>query len=93
MSETLKVHAPDYERLLSVDEAIDFLGLGGRPNPQGALRWLMRTRKLAYVRLGRGIYGFRRADLDEFIRASRVEAGGRKAARTAGKSEKRVRVS
>ena len=48
--------------------------LGGRPNPCGALRWLMRMRKLAYVRLARGIYGFRREDLAALIDAGRVEA-------------------
>jgi hypothetical protein len=62
------------ERLLSEREAIEMLGLGERRNPQGALRWLMRTRKLAYVRLARGIYGFRRQDLAAFIEAGRVEA-------------------
>jgi len=73
MSEKLRFHA-DYERLLSEEEAIDFLGLRGRPNPQGALRWLMRTRKVAYVRLGRGIIGFKRADLVAFADACRVPA-------------------
>ena len=62
------------ERLLSEGEAIETLGLAGRPNAQGALRWLMRTRRLAYVRLARGIYGFRREDLAAFIDAGRVEA-------------------
>ncbi|HUU10206.1 MAG TPA: hypothetical protein VM431_06655 [Phycisphaerae bacterium] len=63
------------ERLLSEREAIEVLGLGERPNPQSALRWLMRTRKLAYVRLARGIYGFRREDLAAFIDAGWVQAG------------------
>jgi hypothetical protein len=62
------------ERLLSENEAVEVLGLGGRPNPRGALRWLMRTGKLAYVRLARGIYGFRREDLAALIDAGRVEA-------------------
>jgi hypothetical protein len=35
----------------------------------------MRTRKLPYVRLAKGIYAFRREDLDAFVRGSLVEAG------------------
>ncbi len=76
MDGTVKFTAKGYERLMSEQEAIDFLGLGERPNPKGALRWLMRTRKLAYVKLARGIYGFRRGDLGAFVEASRVEAAG-----------------
>ena len=76
MDATVKLQATAYERLLGEEEAIAYLGLDTRPNPKGALRWLMRTRKLAYVRLARGIYGFRRADLDAFIDASRVGAAG-----------------
>ena len=64
-----------FERLLSESEAIEALGLTERPNPKGSLRWLMRTGKLAYVRLARGIYGFRRSDLDALIQASRVSPG------------------
>jgi len=64
-------------RLLSEQEAIDYLGLHTRPNPQGSLRWLMRVHRLAYVKLAKGINGFKRADLDEFIAASRVAAGVR----------------
>jgi hypothetical protein len=64
------------ERLLSEREAIDILGLGERPNPGSALRWLMRTGKLAYVRVARGIYGFRGEDLAAFIEAGHVEAAG-----------------
>ncbi|HUU92561.1 MAG TPA: hypothetical protein VM238_15285 [Phycisphaerae bacterium] len=61
-----------FERLLSESEAIEALGLTDRPNPKGSLRWLMRTRKVAYVRLARGVHGFRRSDLDALIQASRV---------------------
>ncbi len=78
MDERLRPVDVKYERLMTQDEAIEALGLTDRPNPQGALRWLMRTRKLAYVRLARGIYGFRRADLAAFIEGSRVEAGRRR---------------
>ena len=59
-------------RLLSEDEALDYLALRERKNPKGALRWLMRTRRLAFIRLARGMYGFRQSDLDTFIVRSRV---------------------
>ena len=71
MSESGSVSVSD-ARLLSEHEAIEMLGLGDRPNPQGALRWLMRTRKLPFVRLARGINGFIRSDLEAFIIACRV---------------------
>ena len=77
MSKVLKLGAVAggaCDRLLLEDEAIEILGLAGRPNPRGALRWLMRTRKIAYIRLARGMYGFRRGDLVAFIQASRVPA-------------------
>ena len=76
MKNTAKLNPSGYERLLSMEEAIDRLGLHTRPNPKGALRWLMRTRKLAYVKLGKGIYGFREADLAEFIAKNHVAAAG-----------------
>ena len=56
-----------YEKLLTEDEAIDALGLGARPNPLGALKWLVRTKKLSVVRIGRGIMRFRAQDLSDFI--------------------------
>ena len=62
-------------RLMPESEAIEYLGLGDRPNPQGALRWLMRTRRLPYVRLAKGIYGFRQGDLETFIEKSLVASG------------------
>ena len=68
--------AGDCGRLLSEEEAIEILGLSGRENPVGSLRWLMRSRKLAYVTLGRGVYGYRRADLEAFIERCRVPAAG-----------------
>ena len=73
---TLQLPRRQSGRLLSEDEAIEYLGLGGRANPRGALRWLMRVRRLAYVRLAKGIYGFTEADLDDFIFAQRVPAAG-----------------
>ena len=76
MTDTLKLHADGQGRLMSAEEAVEYLGLGNRPNPVGSLRWLMRTRKLAYVNVAKGIYGFRRADLDAFIDGRRVEAAG-----------------
>ena len=80
---TMKMDTTGYERLLSEAEAASFLGLTDRPNPTGALRWLMRTRKVAYVRLARGMYGFRRADLMSFIDASRIPAAGQRKTHTA----------
>lgn len=74
MMDTVKLMAGSdrCERLLSEEEAIEALGLSARPNPKGSLRWLMRPRKLAYVKLARGIYGFRPEDLAACIRAARV---------------------
>ena len=76
MDGILKLSKERTERLLSEEEAIEQLGLHTRPNPKGALRWLMRTRKLAYVKLARGIYGFRRADLEALVEGCRVAAAG-----------------
>ena len=56
-----------YEKLLTEDEAIDALGLGVRPNPLGALKWLIRRKKLSVVRIGRGIMRFRVEDISEFV--------------------------
>ena len=56
-----------YEKLLTEDEAIDALGLGVRPNPLGALKWIVRTKKLSVVRIGRGIMRFRPQDISDFI--------------------------
>ena len=71
-----KQMAGSSKRLLSEAETIEFLGLDGRPNPGGALRWMIRTRKLGHVRLGKGIYGFRQDDLERFIDANSVPAAG-----------------
>lgn len=60
------------EALLTEQEAIEALGLADRPNPRGALRWLLRTKQLAHVRLGRGVLGFRKADIAQFVRARHV---------------------
>lgn len=65
---------PGYERLLTEDEAVQALGLGDRKNPKGALRWLCRTKRLAYVAIGRGIRRYRPADLNAFIVQQRVSA-------------------
>lgn len=56
-----------YERLLTENEAIDALGLTDRRNPRGALRWLIRVKKLGCVRLGRGILRFRPDDIARLI--------------------------
>ena len=71
----MKIHRSQVEPLLSETEAAEVLGLSDRKNPKGSLRWLMRTGRLAYVRLARGVYGFRREDVAACIEASRVPAG------------------
>lgn len=62
--------------LLTEDEAINFLGLSDRKNPLGALQWLCRSRRLGYVRVGRGIRRFTRADLKLFVEKQRVSSIG-----------------
>ncbi len=62
--------APDgsvYERLLSEAQTIEALGLGDRPNPKGALRWLVRGKRLPAVRIGKGILRFKPSDVARFI--------------------------
>jgi len=56
-----------YERLLTETELIDMLGLHDRPNPAGAVRWLIRTKRLPFVRIARGILRFRPDDVQAFI--------------------------
>ena len=56
-----------YEKLLTEDEAIDALGLGVRRNPLGALKWLVRTKRLSVVKIGRGIMRFRPQDISDFV--------------------------
>lgn len=72
MKDALKLQGCRAERLITETEAAEYLGLSDRTNAKGSLRWLMRSRKLAYVRLAKGIYGFRRSDLDVFIESRRV---------------------
>ena len=62
----------EVKHLLTEKQAIERLALTDRPNPKGSLRWLMRTRRLPFVRVARGITGFRQADLDAFVDANRV---------------------
>ena len=61
-------------KVVTEQAAIDALGLADRPNPRSALRWLLRTKQLGYVRLGRGIIGFRRVDIEEFIESRLIPA-------------------
>lgn len=70
-AKTLKLHAGNGELvpLLSEAQAIDVLGLHDRPSPSGALRWLIRTKKLPCVKLGRGILRFKSEDVAEFVEA------------------------
>lgn len=62
------------DSLLTEEEAVEFLRLGDRKNPLGALRWLCRTRRLAYIQVGRGIRRFRAADLEEYVERQHVKA-------------------
>ena len=62
------------DRLIPENEAIEMLGLNERPNPKGSLRWLMRTRRLAFVKLARGIVGFRPSDIQDFVDSNRIAA-------------------
>ena len=71
MDNAANIGAQGQGRLLSEDEALDYLALRERRNPKGAVHWLMRTRRLAFIRLARGMYGFRQSDLDIFIVRSR----------------------
>ena len=67
-------YRPDsMERLLTESEAIEALGLIDRPNPGGALRWLLRTKRLGCVRLGR-ILRFRPADIRACIERAHEKA-------------------
>ncbi|MDP6547091.1 MAG: hypothetical protein QGH60_24205 [Phycisphaerae bacterium] len=56
-----------YTRLLTEDEAIERLALRSRENPKSSLRWLMRMKRLQYVKLARGVYGFRPDDIEDYI--------------------------
>jgi hypothetical protein len=75
MADTIKLNPQPRRRLLPEQDAIEYLGLHTRDNPKGSLRWLMRSGKLAYIRLAKGVYGFQQTDLDSFIEANRVAAG------------------
>ena len=66
-SDSFEIRNSEYEKLLTEAEAIDALGLGDRPNPPAALRWLVRVHKLPVVRLGRGILRFKPDDIASFI--------------------------
>ena len=68
---------PAFEPLVGEGEAIAILGLAVRKNPKSAMRWLIRSRRLAYVEISRGVYCFRRSDLAAYIDARRVPAAVR----------------
>lgn len=68
----MKLTSPEDNKLLTEQGAIDILGLHDRPSPSGALRWLCRSRKLAHVRVAKGILRFRASDLEEFVDKHRV---------------------
>ncbi len=63
-----------FDRLISEKEAVEMLALDDRPNPKGTLRWLMRARRLAYVRLARGVIGFRPSDIQDYINSNLIAA-------------------
>jgi len=69
-----RIRPDTQDRLLTEAEAIELLGLGDRPNPKAALRWLVRTRRVAHVDLARGIRRFKASDLAEYIDRQRVPA-------------------
>ena len=63
-----------FDRLISEKKAVEMLALNDRPNPKGTLRWLMRARRLAYVKLARGVIGFRPDDIQDYINSSLIGA-------------------
>jgi hypothetical protein len=63
------------DKLLTPEEAVDFLNLHDRPNPIGALDWICRTKGLTYITLGKGIRRFKLADLLCFVDGRREESG------------------
>jgi len=81
MDAALRLTTERTGRLMAADEAVDYLGLHTRPNPKGALKWLMRMKRLGYVRLAKGVYGLRQADLDAFIESRRVPPAGQEKTR------------
>ena len=64
----------DCDNLIDEQEAIEFLGLGSRPNPKSSLKWLCRTRRLAYIDVARGIRRFRKEDLQAYADKKWVSA-------------------
>ena len=62
-----KQFTSDPVTLLTETETIERLALGDRKNPVGALRWLVRTKKLKAVRIGRGILRYHPDDVQAFI--------------------------
>ena len=61
------------DRLFTPDEAMQFLGLDqqGLRAPREALRWLCRTGKLKYAKIGRYVR-FRKVWLEEFVNANTI---------------------
>lgn len=59
--------------LLTPDEAIAFLGLDriGLKNPRESLRWLQRTGKVRFTRIGRHVR-FRKVWLEELIESNAI---------------------
>ncbi len=62
--------------LLTGNEVVKLLRLdAGRKRPQEALRFLRRTRRIGFVKVGRTVLS-ERAEVERFIEANRVEAIG-----------------
>lgn len=55
------------EVLLSEQEAIEALGLHGRRNPGGALRHLVRMRRLRALKHGRGMLAFTQGEIQRYL--------------------------
>jgi hypothetical protein len=53
--------------LLSEAETIEILGLQDRPSPAGALRHLIRMKRIAPIRQGRGVLTFRQEEVRRYL--------------------------
>lgn len=53
--------------LLTELQAIERLGLVDRPNPVGAIKWLVRCKRLRCVKVGRGIRRYHPDEVTKFI--------------------------
>ena len=64
------------DRLLSLDEAAEYLGLAdGRKNPGECVRWLCRKRRIKFAKIGKRIR-IRRQWLEAYIERQAVAPVG-----------------